>query len=100
MKVKARYFATIREIVGKREEVFEVPEDTTVHDFLDMLSEKYGKAFRDYVLDEGREELSPNLNFLVDGKNIAMMNGIKTTMYDGCVFAIIPPVGGGMGARR
>jgi len=95
MKVKARYFAAIREIVGKNEEDLDVPDQTTVRDFLSILSEKYGEPLRDHVFSEDTGELSPHLNFLIDGKNIAMINGAQTVLYEGCAFAIIPPVGGG-----
>ena len=95
MKAKARYFAAVREITGKQEETFEVPDKTTVKDLLLILSAKYGQSLRDYIFISGTEEPVSNLNFLLDGNNIALMNGMKTALYEGCTFAIIPPVGGG-----
>ncbi|MGQ9543083.1 MAG: MoaD/ThiS family protein [Candidatus Bathyarchaeia archaeon] len=95
MKVKVRYFATLREIVSKAEETLTLPEGMTVKGLLEILSERYGEAFRDYVFDRGTMEPSLNLNFLLDGKNITVLKGMETALYEGCVFAIIPPVGGG-----
>ena len=95
MKVKARYFAAVREIVGRNEEDFEVPDQTTAQDFLHILSQKYGEPLREYILSKDTGELSPHLNFLVDGKSIVMMDGARTVLHEGCAFAIIPPVGGG-----
>ncbi|WP_455281522.1 MoaD/ThiS family protein [[Eubacterium] cellulosolvens] len=95
MKAKVRYFAAVREITGKQEETFEVMDKTTVKDFLLMLSDKYGQSLRDYIFISGAEEPVSNLNFLLDGNNVSLMNGMKTTLYEGCTFAIIPPVGGG-----
>lgn len=95
MKAKARYFAAVREITGKQEETFEVPDKTTVKDLLLILSAKYGQSLRDYIFISGTEEPVSNLNFLLDGNNVALMNGMKTALYEGCTFAIIPPVGGG-----
>ncbi|MBS7622292.1 MoaD family protein [Candidatus Bathyarchaeota archaeon] len=102
MKVKARYFAAVREIVGKSEEDFDLPDGTTVHSLLNILSSKYGEPLRSYIFPRRAGELSPNLNLLLDGKNVAMMDGVETILYEGCVFAIIPPVGGGalMGSSR
>ncbi|MBS7650629.1 MAG: MoaD family protein [Candidatus Bathyarchaeia archaeon] len=96
MKVKLKYFAHLREIVGKFEETINLPEDATVKNLLEVLSETYGVAFRDYVYEKGGSEPSPNLNFLLDGRNIMMLDGMETRLYDGCVFVIIPPVGGGV----
>jgi len=95
LKAKARYFAAVREITGKQEETFEVPDKTTVKDLLLILSAKYGQSLRDYIFISGTEEPVSNLNFLLDGNNVALMNGMKTALYEGCTFAIIPPVGGG-----
>jgi len=95
MKVKARYFARVREIVGKNEEVLEVSENTNVQAFLTILSQKYGASFREYVFTKNGEELSLDLNFLLDGKNINTINGPRTILCEGSAFAIIPPVGGG-----
>lgn len=95
MKAKARYFAAVREITGKQEETFEVPDKTTVKDLLLILSAKYGQSLRDYIFISGTEEPVSNLNFLLDGNNVSLMNGMKTALYEGCTFAIIPPVGGG-----
>lgn len=95
MKAKARYFAAVREITGKQEETFEVPDKTTVKDLLLILSDKYGQSLRDYIFISGTEEPVSNLNFLLDGNNVSLMNGMKTALYEGCTFAIIPPVGGG-----
>jgi len=95
MKVKARYFAHVREIVGKSEETFDVPSGTTAQAFLTMLSQKYGEAFRDYVFSKESDEPSPNVNFLLNGKNVNTMKGTETILYEGSSFAILPPVGGG-----
>jgi MoaD family protein len=95
LKAKARYFAAVREITGKQEETFEVPDKTTVKDLLLIISAKYGQSLRDYIFISGTEEPVSNLNFLLDGNNVSLMNGMKTALYEGCTFAIIPPVGGG-----
>jgi MoaD family protein len=94
LKIKARYFAAVREITKKQEETFEVTDRTTVKDLLLILSAKYGQSLRDYIFISGTEEPLSNLNFLLDGNNVSLMNGMKTQLYDDCTFAI-PPVGGG-----
>ncbi len=83
--IRVRYFATLRDITGKREEFFEdVP---TIRMLLTLLYKKYGDAFR-------REIESRNM-ILVNGKNILDMNGYETEISDGDEISIFPPVGGG-----
>jgi molybdopterin synthase sulfur carrier subunit len=95
MKVVARYFAGVREIVGAREETLDLPDSSTVQDLLVILCEKYGAPLRNYILVQDSGQPSKNLNFLVDGRNVSLMDGLQTPLHEGCAFAIIPPVGGG-----
>lgn len=93
MKITVKYFAALREIVGKKEELLELDGDLTVENLLEILSNKYGEEFQEYIYDEGR--LRENLQFLIDGKSISTAKGIKTRLHDSAQFVIIPPVGGG-----
>ncbi|MBS7645000.1 MAG: ubiquitin-like small modifier protein 1 [Candidatus Bathyarchaeia archaeon] len=95
MKVKVKFFASLREITGKREEEIEVPENTTVEGLIEILSSRYGKEFSDYVYDERVGKPRDYLQFLIDGRSASTLQGLKTRLRDGCNFAIIPPVGGG-----
>ena len=95
MKVNAKFFASVREITGKKEELVELKDGATVEDLLKILMEKYGKKFKEYVFDEKTNSPRNSLQFLMDGRSVTTMNGSKTRLYEGCQFAIIPPVGGG-----
>jgi MoaD family protein len=93
--VCVKYFAALREIVGKREEIIEIDRDTTVETLLLSLSEKYGDKFNKYVFKTQTTNPKENLQFLIDGKSITAFDGIRTKLNDDCKFVIIPPVGGG-----
>ena len=95
MEVHIKYFAALREIVGKREETVKVNDNTTVESLLLYLSEKYGDKFKKYVFKPKTTSPRENLQFLIDGKSITALNGIGTNLKDDCKFVIIPPVGGG-----
>jgi MoaD family protein len=95
MIVVVKFFASLREITGKREEKLEMGDEATVEMLLQRLVQKYGAKFEDYVYDAETKVPRESLQFLVDGKSITALGGMKTKLYDGCHFAIIPPVGGG-----
>jgi MoaD family protein len=95
LKVHVKYFAALREIVGKREEIVKVDSDTTVETLLLYLSKKYGDKFKKYVFKPKTTSPRENLQFLIDGNSITTLNGIGTKLNDDCKFVIIPPVGGG-----
>jgi molybdopterin synthase sulfur carrier subunit len=97
LKVSVRFFTTLREITGKREETLEFPdgENVTVEKVLGKLAERYGKGFVEYVYDSKTGEVKGFLQFLINGRSASTLKGLETELADGDVLAIIPPVGGG-----
>ena len=94
MRIAVKFFTTLREIAGKREEEIEARDDVTVKEILKYLSEKHGREFVDYLYDtEGRAK--SYLQFLVNGRSITTLEGFETKLKNGDQVAIIPPVGGG-----
>jgi MoaD family protein len=97
LQVSVRFFTSLREIVDKKEEKLNFPEDekATVDIVLETLKQRYGKPFVEYVYDHETGEVRGFLQFLVNGKSAATLNGLQTELEDGDVLAILPPVGGG-----
>ena len=97
MEVKVRFFTSLREIVGKREETLTFPEGekVTVDLVLKTLTNKYGKTFTEYVYDEKTGQPKNFLQFLINGTSTSTLKGLETELTDGAVLAILPPVGGG-----
>ena len=97
MRVSVRFFTTLREITGKREETLEFSRGkaVTVESVLRRLTELHGKSLTEYVYESKTGEVRGFLQFLVNGRNTASFNGMETKLSDGDVLAIIPPVGGG-----
>jgi MoaD family protein len=97
LQVSVRFFTSLREIVGKKEETLEFPEGrkVTVETVLETLKQFYGKPFVEYVYEPINGEVCSFLQFLVNGKSVTTVNGLRTEITDGDVLAILPPVGGG-----
>jgi MoaD family protein len=97
VEVKVRFFTTLREIVGKREETLAFPdgERVTVDLVLKTLTNKYGKPFTEYVYDAKTGQPKNFLQFLINGTSTSTLKGLETELKDDAVLAILPPVGGG-----
>jgi MoaD family protein len=95
MKVNVKFFALVRELTDKREEVVDLDEMATVRTLLAKLVEEYGGKLRDYLFDPESKEPRGHLQFLVDGRNIALIQGLDTVLNEGSSLAILPPVSGG-----
>ena len=97
MQVSVRFFTSLRELTGKREESlkFRDGEKVTVNMVLKRLAERYGKSFVEYVYDSKSGDVKGFLQFLVNGRSASTLKGLDTKLANGDVLAIIPPVGGG-----
>jgi MoaD family protein len=97
LQISVRFFTSLREIVGKKEETIDFSEDkkVTVDNVLETLKQRYGKPFVEYVYDPKTGEMKGFLQLLVNGKSASTLNGLQTELADGYVLAILPPVGGG-----
>jgi MoaD family protein len=97
LHVSVRFFTTLREVTGKKEETLEFPkgETVTVDRVLKRLTQRYGRKSVEYVYDAKTGKVKGFLQFLVNGRSASSLEGLSTRLAEGDVLAIIPPVGGG-----
>ena len=94
MKIEVKFFTSLREITGKKVDEIQLQSVITVEELLILLSEKYGKKFNEYIYNK-KGKVHGFLSFLVNGKNINVLEGFDTKLKQGDTIAILPPVGGG-----
>lgn len=85
----------LRDLVGSREVEISVEENSTVQDVLILLSKKRGKILEDRIFDPETGKLKPDIRLLLNGQNIALLDGAKTEVKNRDVISILPPAGGG-----
>ena len=85
------FFAIFREITGTKE--ISVPVVPTIRDLMEVLSLRYGKAFRNLALEDGK--ISRQVNLLVNGKHIAHLQKDDTPLVEGDTVSVFPLIGGG-----
>ena len=94
MKIKVRFFTSLREITGKKEDEIQSPNIITVEELLAHLSKKYGKYFTEYLYDK-KGKVQTYIQVLINGRGIKVFQGFETKLKEGDTVAIFPPVGGG-----
>ena len=94
IRVTTRYYAFLRERVGREEETLELPEGASVGDFLEKLAERHGEKLLGYVFDENKQ-LRSGFAVALNGENIRPEEIRDTRLKDGDVVVILPPIAGG-----
>jgi molybdopterin converting factor subunit 1 len=81
MKIRLRYFASIRDIVGQSEELLMVADTAQVTDVRTLLTERY-------------PQLQPIMERSVNALNHRYVKA-ETLLHEGDELVFIPPTGGG-----
>ena len=81
IRVRVKFFAAPREVLGMGEIDMDIPSGTTAGELIDRLTEEY-------------PVLHPYTRFVNVAVNRAYV-GMETELHDGDVVACLPPVGGG-----
>jgi molybdopterin synthase sulfur carrier subunit len=95
MKVRVKYFTTLRELAGTKEDELDLKDGCRLLALIETVALRYGDEAFAYlhVADGGR--IDPSIKFLVNGVDAQRLAGFETALKAGDVVAIIPPVGGG-----
>jgi molybdopterin synthase sulfur carrier subunit len=92
MKVKAEFFATLREKVGTASTEVSF-SGNTVMDLIVALDEMFGGILKELMVEGG--ELRELVKILVNGKDVRGIKGLYTELKGGDSVSFFPPVAGG-----
>jgi len=62
---------------------------------LDEMVEVYGKELESKLFSPNDRSLFQHIRLMVNGRDIAFLNGLKTILREGDEILILPPVAGG-----
>jgi len=92
LRITVKAFASFREVIGGSGHMnIEIPEGSSIEDLIQLLQERLRPKIDLRILLDA----SSGVKTLVNGREIAYLEGVKTRLSDGDVVAFIPPVGGG-----
>ena len=95
MRVHTRFYAFLREKVGRSEDTLELEEGATIADFLKQISEKYGEIVGRDIFDEDGS-LRSGFAVALNGENVRREEWGTTKLKDGDLVVILPPIAGGL----
>lgn len=92
MQIQVQYFAQVRQAAGRENETVKLADGADVRALLAQLAERFGAAFRAFVLNENGDP-RPGIIVLVNDQPVA--RGEKKVLADGNRVSIFSPVAGG-----
>jgi molybdopterin synthase sulfur carrier subunit len=92
MKVKAEFFADLRDKVGMVSEIV-IFKGLTVIDLIDAVDGKHDVGFKDYIVQGTRQK--DLVKILVNGIDIRALNGLSSPLKEGDIISFFPPIAGG-----
>lgn len=98
IKAKVIFVGLVQRLVGCREEVFLLPQESTLGELLEQLVARFGPAFEEHIIENG--ELGREANVLIDGCNALGQGGLLAKLGNGPqtevqIVMLAPPLMGG-----
>lgn len=91
--VTIRVFATLRELLGIKAIDVNAPVED-VEGLINFIAERFKPDFKNALMDP-KGQVKRGFSVLVNGRDIAFLEGLRTKLKDGDTVALFPPVGGG-----
>ncbi len=82
-------------MLNKREEHFELDEDTSLSDLLNKLAEVHGVAFRKEVYEPGLKDVKMGFSVTVNGVLMGQLGGLDAKLSDGDNIILMSLMSGG-----
>jgi len=95
IKVKVHTILGLSEIIGQREIELSLSPGSTVESLLQHLVKTWGERLSSALFEPGNKQLFPHIRLMVNGRDMAFVNGMETVLKDGDEVLIFPPVSGG-----
>jgi len=95
INVKVQTILYLAKIVVAREIEISVPNNSTLQEILENMVDTYGDELASHLFQPKSTTLLPYLRLMVNGRDIAFLDGMNTLLKDGDEILILPPVSGG-----
>jgi len=93
--VEVKFLGVFRQFSGRNRIPVKLEKPATVGKAIEKLTEAFSSEFRRMLVDPELEDPRPNALILVNGKEISVLQGLKTEVEDGDEIVLVPVSHGG-----
>jgi sulfur-carrier protein len=93
--VKVRTILTLKTIMGSGEMELPVSEGSTLGQLITTLVKRFGDELASQLYGPDSKSLRPYIRLMVNGRDIAFLEGMDTVLCNGDEVLVLPPVSGG-----
>ena len=93
--VEVKFLGVFRQFSGRKRISVKLEKLATVGKAIEKLTEAFSSEFRRMLVDPELEDPRPNALVLVNGKEISVLQGLKTEVEDGDEIILVPVSHGG-----
>ncbi|MBW2029891.1 MAG: MoaD family protein [Deltaproteobacteria bacterium] len=94
VKITVRSILSIKDVLGSREIEIRASGGCTLGQLLELMIEKWGEKLASKIFDAEGQVLR-HTRLIINGQDIAFLNGMETELKEGDEVLILPPVAGG-----
>lgn len=95
IKITLHTILGLKQGVGQRLTGIELPDGSTVEDFLTYTKERWGDKLSTHLFDADSGAVLPYVRIMVNGQTIQFLEGMETSLVEGDEVLILPPASGG-----
>ena len=92
MKIKVKFYATLKELFGAEVKEVELKDGSHIQDLLNLLCNSRQRS--QGIFDQSGN-ISCYIKILKNGRYIEFLDGVHTELGEGDVVDMFPPMGGG-----
>ena len=93
--VRVRTIMHLKRIIGSGEIELSIPERSTLEELLATMVKRWGKELSSRLLESNSSIPLPYIRLMVNGRDIAFLNRLKTELQEGDEILILPHIAGG-----
>jgi molybdopterin converting factor small subunit len=95
VKVKVKLVGIFRGLSGRNQLLMDLESPLSMRDLVHRLAELFSPEFKRTLIDPEFGDPQPNALILLNGKDVSVLNGLKTKVDDGDEVVLIPVSHGG-----